>query len=106
METKKDKIALCTVKSIDATIDVNVNGKRYKKVTLISKSGKTTRGVIYESVWDKVQEGDSANCALSTNDEGKIIPSVIGLPIESLTFEDFGIEDDAPVAITKEDFEF
>ena len=99
METiKKDKIALCTIKSIDAKIDVNVNGKRYKKCSLDAKSGKIARGVIYETVWDKVNVGDDANCALSTMDDGKtIIPSVIGLPIESLTFEDFGF-DDEPVA--------
>ena len=99
METvKKDKIALCTIKSIDASIDVNINGKRYKKCTLISKSGKPTRGVIYETVWDKVSVGDDANCALSTMDDGRtIIPSVIGLPIESLTLEVFGF-DDEPVA--------
>lgn len=108
METvKKDKIALCTIKSIDATIDVNINGKRYKKCTLISKSGKTTRGVAYESVWDKVEVGDNVNCAISTMDDGKtLIPSVMGLPIESLTLDDFGIEDDAPSEIKAEDFEF
>lgn len=106
METTKDKVAVCTIKAIDAKIDVNTNGKRYKKVTLVTIKGKTTRGVMYEAVWDKVSVGDDANCALSTNDEGKIIPSVMGLPLESLTFDDYGVA--APVAqdIIAEDFEF
>jgi hypothetical protein len=99
METVKDKIVVCTVKAIDAELSINVNGKRYKKCTLTSASGKNARGVIYESVWDKVSVGDDANVALSVMEDGRtIIPSVIGLPLESLTFEDYGV--DAPVAQT------
>jgi hypothetical protein len=99
MEAVKDKIVVCTVKAIDAELSINVNGKRYKKCTLTSASGKNARGVIYESVWDKVSVGDDANVALSVMEDGRtIIPSVIGLPLESLTFEDYGV--DAPVAQT------
>lgn len=104
METK-DKIVTCNIKSIDAEINVNTNGKRYKKCTLTASSGKNARGVIYESVWDKVSQGDDANVALSLMDDGRtIIPSVIGLPIESLTFDDYGVS--APVAeqFSAEDF--
>lgn len=97
METIKDKIVMCNIKSIDAEISVNTNGKRYRKCTLTASSGKNARGVIYESVWSKVSVGDDANVALSLLDDGRtIIPSVIGLPLESLTFEDFGVS--APVA--------
>jgi hypothetical protein len=105
METIKDKIVMCNIKSIDAEISVNTNGKRYKKCTLTASSGKNARGVIYESVWSKVSVGDDANVALSLLEDGRtIIPSVIGLPLESLTFEDFGVE--APVAeqFSAEDF--
>ena len=99
MEAVKDKIVVCTVKAIDAELSINVNGKRYKKCTLTSASGKNARGVIYESVWDKVNVGDDASVALSMMDDGRtIIPSVIGLPLSSLTFEDYGVE--APVAET------
>ena len=99
METVKDQIVICTIKAIDAELSINVNGKRYKKCTLTSASGKNARGVIYESVWDKVSVGDDANVALSVMEDGRtIIPSVIGLPLESLTFEDYGVE--APVAET------
>jgi hypothetical protein len=107
METSKDQIVSCTIKAIDATISVNSNGKRYKKCTLTTSKGKNARGVMYESVWDKVSQGDLANVALSLMEDGKtIIPSVIGLPIESLTFDDYGVN--APVAqeIKEEDFEF
>ena len=105
METIKDKIVMCNIKSIDAEISINTNGKRYKKCTLTASSGKNARGIIYESVWSKVSVGDDANVALSLLDDGRtIIPSVIGLPLESLTFEDFGVE--APVAeqFSAEDF--
>ena len=105
METIKDKIVMCNIKSIDAEISVNTNGKRYKKCTLTASSGKNARGIIYESVWSKVAVGDDANVALSLLEDGRtIIPSVIGLPLESLSFEDFGVE--APVAeqFSAEDF--
>lgn len=104
METK-DKIVMCNIKSIDAEISINTNGKRYRKCTLTASSGKNARGVIYESVWSKVAVGDDANVALSLLEDGRtIIPSVIGLPLESLSFEDFGVE--APVAeqFSAEDF--
>ena len=105
METIKDKIVMCNIKSIDAEISINTNGKRYRKCTLTASSGKNARGVIYEAVWDKVSQGDDANVALSVMEDGRtIIPSVIGLPLESLTFEDFGVS--APVAeiFSAEDF--
>jgi hypothetical protein len=105
METIKDKIVMCNIKSIDAEISINTNGKRYKKCTLTASSGKNARGIIYESVWSKVAVGDDANVALSLLEDGRtIIPSVIGLPLESLSFEDFGVE--APVAeqFSAEDF--
>jgi len=99
METKKDLIVSCNIKGIDAEINVNTNGKRYRKCTLTASSGKNARGVIYESVWDKVSVGDDVNVALSTMEDGRtIIPSVIGLPLAQLTFEDFGVN--APVAET------
>ena len=106
METiKKDKIVVCTIKAIDAEISINTNGKRYRKCTLTASSGKNARGVIYESVWDKVSQGDDANVALSVMEDGRtIIPSVIGLPLESLTFEDFGIEAPVAEAFNAEDF--
>jgi hypothetical protein len=106
METSKDQIVMCNIKGIDAEINVNTNGKRYRKCTLTASSGKNARGVIYESVWDKVSQGEDVNVALSVMEDGKtIIPSVIGLPLASLTFEDFGIS--APsTEIIKEDFEF
>jgi len=104
METK-DKIATCTVKSIDSEINVNTNGKRYRKCTLTASSGKNARGVMYESVWGKVSEGDIANVALSLMDDGRtIIPSVIGLPLESLTFEDFGVAEPVAEQFSAEDF--
>jgi hypothetical protein len=105
METIKDKIVMCNIKSIDAEISVNTNGKRYRKCTLTASSGKNARGVIYESVWDKVAVGDDANVALSLLDDGRtIIPSVIGLPLESLTFEDFGVAAPIAEAFSAEDF--
>jgi len=98
MEIVKDPIAICTIKSIDAEISINTNGIRYKKVTLISASGKPARGVIYEKVWDKVSQGDEVNVALSLMEDNKtLIPSVLGLPIESLSYDDFGITAPAPV---------
>lgn len=105
METVKDKIVMCNIKSIDAEISINTNGKRYRKCTLTASSGKNARGVIYESVWDKVSVGDDANVALSVLEDGKtIIPSVIGLPLESLTFEDFGVSAPVAQAFSAEDF--
>jgi len=106
METSKDKIVSCTIKAIDATISVNSNGKRYKKCTLTTSKGKNARGVMYESVWDKVSQGDLANVALSLMEDGKtIIPSVIGLPIESLTFDDYGVEEPVSANAKLEDFD-
>ncbi len=104
METK-DKIALCNIKAIDAEISVNINGKRYRKCTLTASSGKNARGVIYESVWDKVSVGNDVNVALSTMEDGRtIIPSVVGLPLEQLTFEDFGVTAPVAQAFDEEDF--
>lgn len=104
METVKDPIAVCTIKSIDAEISINTNGKRYKKVTLITASGKPARGVIYEVVWDKVSQGDEVNVALSLMDDNKtLIPSVLGLPMESLSYDDFGIT--APTPVVNDDME-
>jgi hypothetical protein len=98
MEVVKDKIAVCTVRGIDAEISINTNGVRYRKVTLISASGKPARGVIYEKVWDKVSQGDEVNVALSLMEDNKtIIASVLGLPIESLSFDDYGVTAPAPV---------
>jgi hypothetical protein len=104
MEAVKNPIAVCTIKSIDAEISINTNSIRYKKVTLITATGKPARGVIYEKVWDKVSQGDEVSVALSLMEDNKtLIPSVLGLPMEALSYDDFGIT--APTPVVKDDME-
>jgi len=93
----KDEVRKCTIKSIDADIQTNINGKRYLKCTLITASGKLARGIIHEVVWDKVSVADEVNVALSLTADGSIIPSVLGLPIPPLTMDDFGVAPDFKV---------
>lgn len=55
-------------------------------------------------MWDKVSQGDEVNVALSLMDDNKtLIPSVLGLPMESLSYDDFGIT--APAPVVEEDME-
>jgi len=87
----KDTIVSCTLKSVDSDVQTNTNGTEYLKCTLVTSTGATARGVIYKSVWDKVDAGDTVNVALSTLADGSIVPSVIGLPLAKLTMSDFGL---------------
>lgn len=87
----KDQIVPATLIKVDDTILGNTRGTRYLKCTLKTTTGATARGVIYESVWDKVQEGDEVRIALSSMPDGTIIPSVVGLPMTKLTLADFGL---------------
>jgi hypothetical protein len=106
METSKDTIVACTIKAIDAEISINTNGKRYRKCTLTTTKGKNARGVMYESVWDKVSQGDNVNVALSLMQDGKtIIPSVIGLPLESLSFDDYGVVNAPTSVVVDQEFD-
>lgn len=87
----KDEIVSATLIKVDEKVISNINGKSYRKCTLETTTGAIARGVIYESVWDKVQDGDEVRVALSITPKGEIIPSVIGLPIAKLTLKDFGL---------------
>lgn len=88
------------LKSINDAIKINKSDKeaRYKTCIIISASGKPAFGVIYESVWGQVEAGDNVNFAISLLADNKtLIPSITGLTIESLSYEDFGVVAPAPV---------
>jgi len=88
------------LKSINDNIKISKSDKstRYKTCIIISASDKPAFGVIYETVWGQVAPGDNVSFALSLLDDNKtIVPSVAGLVIESLSWEDYGVDAPAPV---------
>jgi hypothetical protein len=94
------------LKSISDKIKINDSDKkaRYKTCIIISASGKPAFGIIYETIWDQVAVGDQVSFALSLLDDNKtLIPSVAGLVIESLSYEDFGVA--APAPVVEDDME-
>jgi len=97
---KKTIFGKGTLKSINEAIKISKSDKntRYKTCIIISKSTKPAFGVIYESVWGQVEAGDEVSFALSLLDDNKtIVPSVAGLVIESLSWEDYGVDAPTPV---------
>ena len=94
------------LKSISDKIKISKSDKntRYKTCVIISASDKPAFGVIYESIWDQVAPGDQVSFALTLLDDNKtIVPSVAGLVIESLSWEDYGVV--APAPVVEEDME-
>ena len=95
-----------TLKSINETIKISKSDKktRYKTCIIISASQKPAFGVIYESIWGQVEAGDEISFALSLLDDNKtIVPSVAGLVMQSLSWEDYGVV--APAPVVEDDME-
>lgn len=94
------------LKSINDAIKINKsdNKARYKTCIIISKSGKPAFGMLYESLWDQVSVGDEVNFAISLLADNKtLLPSITGLSIQSLSYEDFGAV--APTPVVEDDME-